>query len=70
MLLCIFVFSEACLENRIVFALWGKFNRALDAWLVDCCGTYLVRWIQAFRVLLAIDESNESIYHFLYVALF
>ena len=68
MLQCIFVFSEAYLESKIVFSLSGMFDTDPDALLKDCCDTCLICLLQISLVLPRVN--NESIYHFLCVVLF
>ena len=60
MLQYIFVSLVTCLENRIVFALLGTFDRDLGDWLEDYYGTCLVCLIQISLVLLMV--GSESIY--------
>ena len=68
MLQCIFVFSEAYWESRIVFSLSRMSDTDPDALLKDYCDTCLIFLLRIFLVLPRVN--NESIYHFLSVVLF
>ena len=68
MLQCIFVSLGACLESKIAFSLLERYGTDPDAWLIDCCDTYLICLIQTFLELLGVNSA--SIYHFLCAGLF
>ena len=68
MLQCIFVFSEAYWESRIVFSLSRMSDTDPDALLKDYCDTYLICLL---RIFLGLPKVNSgSIFHFLCVELF
>ena len=68
MLQCIFVFSEAYWESRIVFSLSRMSDTDPDALLKDYCDTYLICLLRISLVLPRVN--NESITTFFVLCYF